>query len=150
MSIGLPDHDQGALGLRGRPLLYSVIASDVSGVGPREIGRLDAAQFSVTLVENSVAVASCDHLPSPSLESAVSVAEVCVALFQIFVRQFEIEIVADTLQNRQKPVFIHTRTFHALYTFHTCIYSNSDNRTDKRIRYVTVCDTCTARICYYV
>lgn len=85
MGVGLSDHDQRTLGVRRCSLLYSVIASDISGICPREIGRLDPAQLSITLVEYSIAVASRNHLPSPSLKSTVSVAEVRVALFQIFV-----------------------------------------------------------------
>jgi len=97
VGIRLSDHDQCAFIFRCRSLLYSVIASDVSWISSREIGRLDSAEFTVTLIEYPVAVTSCNHLTSPSLESAISVPEVCIALFQIFVWQFEIKIVTNTL-----------------------------------------------------
>lgn len=85
VGIWLSDHDQGALRLRGRSLFYPIVASDVSGISSREVGRLDSAQFAVALIEYPVAVASCYHLSSPRLEGTISVPEVCVAFFQIFV-----------------------------------------------------------------
>lgn len=100
MGIRLSDHDQRSFGFRGRPLFDPVIARNVSRIGPREVWRLDPAQFSVALVEYSVAVASRYHLSPPRLERAVTVPEVRVAFPQILVRQFEIEIVTDTLETR--------------------------------------------------
>lgn len=97
VGIRLSDHDQCAFIFRCRSLLYPVVASDVSWISSREIGRLDSAKFTVALIEYPVAVTSCNHLTSPSLESAISVPKVCIALFQIFVRQFEIKIVTNTL-----------------------------------------------------
>jgi len=97
MGIRLSDHDQCAFIFRWRSLLYPVIASDVSWISSREIGWLDSAKFTVALIEYPVAVTSCNHLTSPSLKSAISVPEVCIALFQIFVWQFEIKIVTNTL-----------------------------------------------------
>lgn len=110
MGVRLPDHDQGPFRLGGGPLLYPVVTCDVPGIGPREVWRLDAAQFPVALVEYPVAVAALYHLAPKCLERAVTVPEVRVALSQILVGQFEIEIVTDTLKN--ECVFI---LYHNIY-----------------------------------
>lgn len=95
--VRLPHHDQRALGLGRGPLFDPVVARDVPRVGPGEIGRLHPARFPVALVQYPVAVAAGDHLSAPRLERAVAVAQVRVALPQILVGQFEVEVVADTL-----------------------------------------------------
>lgn len=98
MGVGLPYDDQRTFIFRGRPLLYPVIAGDVPGIRSRKVRGLDPAELSVALIEYPVAVASRYHLPSPRLERAVTVPEVRVTFPQVFVRQFEIEIVTDTLK----------------------------------------------------
>lgn len=79
VGVRLSDYDQRAFGFWSGPLFDPIVACDVPGIGSWKVGRLYPAQFPVTLVEYSVAIATHDHLSPPRLESAVSITQVRVA-----------------------------------------------------------------------
>lgn len=51
LSLGLPDHDEGVLSRRDLVLSDRVVASQVPGVDPGEVGRLEATSFPVAVAE---------------------------------------------------------------------------------------------------
>lgn len=80
-------------------LLHPIVASDIPGVNSGIIRRLQPAGSSIALGEDAIAIRAVHQLAAPCGHTAVSVSEMCLASSQELVRQFEVEVVADTLRH---------------------------------------------------
>lgn len=97
MTVPLTHSQQRPVSGRCSILFHPIIAGYVSRINTRIIRRLKSTGSDVALGEHTVAVGAVHQLPSPRGHAAVPVSEMGLATSQELVRQFEVEIVADTL-----------------------------------------------------
>lgn len=98
VAVLLTDGQQGSMTGRRSLLLDSVITGDIPGINAWIIGRLESTGPCVALAQHAIAVGPIDQLASPGRHAAVPVSKVGLAALQELVREFEVEVVADTLR----------------------------------------------------
>lgn len=104
MTVPLTNGKQSSVTHRCAVLLHPIVASDIPGVNSGIIRRLQSASPGVAFREDAIAIRAVHQLATPCGHTAVPVSEMRLASSQELVRQLEIEVVADTLENGRIPI----------------------------------------------